>query len=124
MFVVAVVGVLAFAGSRQAQGVDINNTKASIHHERKHVTAGAGDGSASAAHASSSWGLMTDLKPSPSLGVSTRPTFSWIVPTTLSLGAGQRQTACEGPLPSIHSDVLVSIALRLHAQVPLECMSM
>lgn len=42
---------------------------------------------------SSTWGLMVDLKPTPSLGVSRRPSFSWIVPSTGVLGVGQRQTS-------------------------------
>jgi hypothetical protein len=58
------------------------------------------------------WGLMVDIKPSPSLGVSRRPSFSWIVPTTLSLGVGQRQIAyrlaVESADPTAQSDAVVA----------------
>jgi hypothetical protein len=37
------------------------------------------------------FGLLVDLKPPPSLGVSTVPSFSWIVPTSPALSFGQRQ---------------------------------
>jgi hypothetical protein len=58
------------------------------------------------------WGLMVDLKPSPSLGVSRRPSFSWIVPTALSLGVGQRQIAYQLAVastnPTAQSDAVVA----------------
>ena len=38
-------------------------------------------------------GLLVDLKPEPALGVSTRPSFSWIVPSSPALAAGQVQTS-------------------------------
>eukprot|EP01045_Picozoa_sp_COSAG04_P030639 COSAG04_NODE_5391_length_1633_cov_2.190352_1_plen_144_part_10 len=38
-------------------------------------------------------GLLVDLKPEPALGVSTRPSFSWIVPSSPALEVGQVQTS-------------------------------
>jgi hypothetical protein len=38
-----------------------------------------------------SFGQLVDLKPPPSLGVSTEPAFSWVVPTSPDLSVGQRQ---------------------------------
>ena len=69
------------------------------------------------------FGLLADLRPSPSLGVSVQPSFSWVVPAVPTLGPGQTQQAFQvrvsGPAGvSAWDSGRVASAQQSHVQCP------